>query len=45
MGMWAWVVGGLSGPIVSADVIGDDASCVFYARLTQASSRFVKAFG
>jgi glyceraldehyde 3-phosphate dehydrogenase len=32
-------------PVVSTDVIGDAASCVFDALLTQASGRFVKAFG
>jgi glyceraldehyde 3-phosphate dehydrogenase len=32
-------------PFVSVDVIGDAASCVFDASLTQASGRFVKTFG
>jgi glyceraldehyde 3-phosphate dehydrogenase len=32
-------------PIVSSDVIGDEASCVFDAALTQAAGRFVKVFG
>jgi glyceraldehyde 3-phosphate dehydrogenase len=32
-------------PFVSSDVIGDSASCVFDATLTQASGRFVKIFG
>jgi glyceraldehyde 3-phosphate dehydrogenase len=32
-------------PIVSRDVIGDPASCVFDSALTQASGRLVKAFG
>ena len=32
-------------PFVSTDVIGDEASCVFDASLTQASGRFVKVFG
>jgi glyceraldehyde 3-phosphate dehydrogenase len=32
-------------PIVSTDVIGDPASCLFDASLTQASGRLVKAFG
>lgn len=32
-------------PIVSTDVIGDPASCVFDASLTQASGRLVKVFG
>jgi glyceraldehyde 3-phosphate dehydrogenase len=32
-------------PFVSADVIGDGASCVFDAPLTQAAGRFVKVFG
>jgi glyceraldehyde 3-phosphate dehydrogenase len=33
------------GAFVSADVIGDGASCVFDSSLTQASGRFVKVFG
>jgi glyceraldehyde 3-phosphate dehydrogenase len=32
-------------PIVSSDVIGDQASCVLDAALTQAAGRFVKVFG
>jgi glyceraldehyde 3-phosphate dehydrogenase (phosphorylating) len=32
-------------PIVSRDVVGDPASCVFDASLTQASGTFVKVFG
>ena len=32
-------------PMVSTDVVGDPASCVFDASLTQASGRFVKIFG
>lgn len=32
-------------PLVSADIIGDPASCVFDAALTQARGRFVKVFG
>ncbi len=32
-------------PFVSTDVIGDSASCVFDAPLTQAAGRFVKVFG
>jgi glyceraldehyde 3-phosphate dehydrogenase len=32
-------------PIVSTDVIGDPASCVFDASLTQAAGRMVKVFG
>jgi glyceraldehyde 3-phosphate dehydrogenase len=32
-------------PMVSSDVIGDDASCIFDAALTQAAGRFVKVFG
>ncbi|MEO6704171.1 MAG: type I glyceraldehyde-3-phosphate dehydrogenase [Jatrophihabitantaceae bacterium] len=32
-------------PIVSTDVIGDGASCIFDSSLTQASGRFVKLFG
>jgi glyceraldehyde 3-phosphate dehydrogenase len=34
-----------TGPLVSADVIGESASCVFDSLLTQASGRFVKVFG
>ena len=33
------------GPIVSVDVIGDPASCVFDSSLTQAAGGFVKVFG
>ncbi len=32
-------------PVVSTDVIGDSASCVFDAGLTQAAGRLVKVFG
>ena len=32
-------------PIVSRDIIGDPASCVFDSRLTQASGALVKVFG
>jgi glyceraldehyde 3-phosphate dehydrogenase len=32
-------------PMVSTDVIGDEASCIFDAGLTQAAARFVKVFG
>jgi glyceraldehyde 3-phosphate dehydrogenase len=32
-------------PLVSSDVVGDPASCVFDARLTQARGRLVKVFG
>lgn len=32
-------------PLVSSDVIGDSASCVFDPALTQAAGRFVKVFG
>jgi glyceraldehyde 3-phosphate dehydrogenase len=32
-------------PLVSCDVIGDPASCVFDSALTQASGRFTKVFG
>ncbi|HZM84025.1 MAG TPA: type I glyceraldehyde-3-phosphate dehydrogenase [Candidatus Limnocylindrales bacterium] len=32
-------------PIVSTDVIGNSASCIFDAGLTQAAGRFVKVFG
>jgi glyceraldehyde 3-phosphate dehydrogenase len=32
-------------PVVSSDVIGDPASCIFDSSLTQASGRLVKVFG
>jgi glyceraldehyde 3-phosphate dehydrogenase len=32
-------------PVVSTDIVGDPASCVFDAGLTQASGRLVKVFG
>ncbi len=32
-------------PVVSSDVIGDPASCLFDSGLTQASGRFAKVFG
>jgi glyceraldehyde 3-phosphate dehydrogenase len=32
-------------PLVSSDIIGDSASCVFDSALTQAAGRFVKVFG
>jgi glyceraldehyde 3-phosphate dehydrogenase len=32
-------------PIVSIDVVGDEASCVLDSALTQAAGRFVKVFG
>ena len=32
-------------PLVSTDVVGDDASCVFDAPLTQAAGRLAKVFG
>jgi glyceraldehyde 3-phosphate dehydrogenase len=32
-------------PIVSTDIVGDPASCVFDAQLTQTSGRLVKVFG
>jgi glyceraldehyde 3-phosphate dehydrogenase len=32
-------------PIVSTDIVGDPASCVFDAQLTQAAGRLVKVFG
>jgi glyceraldehyde 3-phosphate dehydrogenase len=34
-----------SDPLVSTDVIGDPASCVFDSKLTEASGRMVKVFG
>jgi glyceraldehyde 3-phosphate dehydrogenase len=49
---WAASIGPLCGrmqyatdPLVSADIIGNPASCVFDAGLTQASGRMVKVFG
>ena len=49
---WASVRGPLTGilrytadPLVSRDIIGDPASCVFDSSLTQASGRLVKIFG
>jgi glyceraldehyde 3-phosphate dehydrogenase len=32
-------------PLVSRDIIGDTASCVFDSGLTQAAGRLVKVFG
>jgi glyceraldehyde 3-phosphate dehydrogenase len=32
-------------PVVSSDVIGDPASCIFDSGLTQAAGRFAKVFG
>ena len=32
-------------PLVSADIVGDPASCIFDAPLTQAAGRLVKVFG
>jgi glyceraldehyde 3-phosphate dehydrogenase len=32
-------------PIVSTDIVGDPASCIFDAQLTQAAGRLVKVFG
>ncbi|MBM2616327.1 type I glyceraldehyde-3-phosphate dehydrogenase [Actinoplanes sp. LDG1-06] len=32
-------------PLVSSDIVGDPASCVFDARLTQAQGRLAKVFG
>jgi glyceraldehyde 3-phosphate dehydrogenase len=32
-------------PIVSTDIIGDPASCIFDAGLTQARGKLVKVFG
>ena len=32
-------------PLVSRDIIGDPASCVFDSGLTQAAGRLVKVFG
>jgi glyceraldehyde 3-phosphate dehydrogenase len=32
-------------PLVSRDIIGDPASCIFDAPLTQASGNLVKVFG
>ena len=44
-GPMAGIVRYSTDPIVSRDVIGDPASCVFDAPLTQASGTLVKAFG
>ncbi len=32
-------------PVVSSDIVGDPASCVFDAKLTQARGTLVKVFG
>lgn len=32
-------------PLVSTDIVGDPASCLFDARLTQATGRMAKVFG
>jgi glyceraldehyde 3-phosphate dehydrogenase len=32
-------------PLVSSDIVGNPASCVFDAGLTMAAGRFVKVFG
>jgi len=32
-------------PLVSRDIVGDPASCIFDAPLTQAARRLVKVFG
>jgi len=32
-------------PLVSRDIVGDPASCVFDASLTQVNGRLVKVFG
>ncbi|MEV4536638.1 type I glyceraldehyde-3-phosphate dehydrogenase [Asanoa sp. NPDC049518] len=41
----AGVLSYVDGPLVSRDIVGDPASCVFDARLTQAAGTFVKVFG
>jgi len=41
----AGVLSYVDGPLVSRDIVGDPASCVFDARLTQAAGTFVKIFG
>jgi glyceraldehyde 3-phosphate dehydrogenase len=44
-GHLAGVLSYVDGPLVSRDIVGDPASCVLDARLTQAAGTFVKIFG
>jgi len=44
-GPMAGIIRYTEAPLVSTDIVGDPASCVFDARLTQASGRLVKVFG
>ena len=42
---WQGILRYSTDPLVSRDVIGDSASCVFDSALTQASGTLVKVFG
>jgi glyceraldehyde 3-phosphate dehydrogenase len=44
-GSMAGIIRYTESPIVSSDVIGEPASCIFDAKLTQASGRLAKVFG
>jgi glyceraldehyde 3-phosphate dehydrogenase len=44
-GPMAGIIRYTEAPIVSSDIVGDPASCVFDARLTQGSGRLAKVFG
>ena len=44
-GPMAGIIRYAEAPLVSTDIIGDPASCVFDARLTQAQGRLAKVFG
>jgi glyceraldehyde 3-phosphate dehydrogenase len=44
-GRMAGIIRYTEAPIVSSDIVGDPASCVFDARLTQGSGRLAKVFG
>jgi glyceraldehyde 3-phosphate dehydrogenase len=44
-GAMAGIIRYTEAPIVSSDIVGDPASCVFDARLTQGSGRLAKVFG
>jgi glyceraldehyde 3-phosphate dehydrogenase (phosphorylating) len=44
-GPLAGIVSYSTDPLVSRDIIGDSASCVFDSDLTQAAGRLVKVFG
>jgi glyceraldehyde 3-phosphate dehydrogenase len=41
----AGILSYVDAPLVSRDIVGDPASCVFDAKLTQASGTLVKIFG